>query len=129
MLGVMPLNMPAWGDSLNVMLGADQTVRISRELLRDESGTKRLSGKTVVNQVRRLQVYNLEPGVASVSVVETLPWSSGWDVSVEPSAGGVYDKDTGEVRWDGVQVDKDVPWTAEVVLKVVLPKGQTLVGF
>ena len=129
MLGVMPLNMPSWGDSLNVMLGADQTVRISRALLREKSGTKRLSGKTVVKQVRQLQVFNLEPGVASVSVVETLPWSSGWDVSVETSAGGVYDKDTGEVRWEGVQVDKDVPWTAEVVLKVLLPKGQALVGF
>jgi hypothetical protein len=33
------------------------------------------------------------------------------------------------VRWDGVQVDQDMPWTAEVVLKVVLPKGQALVGF
>jgi hypothetical protein len=129
MLGVMPLNMPSWGDSLNVRLGADETVRIARALLRDESGTKRLSGKTVVKQVRQLQVFNLEPSVASVSVVETLPWSSGWDVSVEPSAGGVYDKDTGEVRWDGVQVDQDMPWTAEVVLKVVLPKGQALVGF
>ena len=40
MLGVMPLNMPSWGDSLNVMLGADETVRIARALLRDESGTK-----------------------------------------------------------------------------------------
>ena len=129
MLGVMPLNMPSWGDSLNVMLGADETVRIARALLRDESGTKRLSGKTVVKQVRQLQVFNLEPGVASVSVVEALPWSSGWDVNVEPTAGGVYDEDTGEVRWDGVRVEKDVPWTAEVVLKVVLPKGQTLVGF
>ena len=29
MLGVMPLNMPSWGDSLNVMLGADETVRIA----------------------------------------------------------------------------------------------------
>ena len=66
----MPLNMPSWGDSLNVMLGADETVRIARALLRDESGTKRLSGKTVVKQVRQLQVFNLEPGVASVSVVE-----------------------------------------------------------
>ena len=29
MLGVMPLNMPSWGDSLNVMLGVDETVRIA----------------------------------------------------------------------------------------------------
>ena len=42
---------------------------------------------------------------------------------------GFYDADTGEVRWEKVQVEKDVPWTAKVVLKVVLPKGQTLVGF
>ena len=50
MVGGVPVNMPAWGDSLVVALGRDQEVRVKRSMLQDESGTRRWSGKTVVTK-------------------------------------------------------------------------------
>ena len=52
------MNMPAWGDSLVVQLGLDDQIRSTTKLVADESGTKKLTGKHIVEQVRTIQVFN-----------------------------------------------------------------------
>ena len=128
MVGVLPLNMPSWGDSLNIELGFDDNVRATMALLQDESGTRMLSGKRVVEQVRALTVHNDGKAVATVDVVEELPMAAGWDIQVEPSSGGVWDANTGEVTWPGVQVPASGSWEATVRVRIVVPKRGSVVG-
>lgn len=129
MLGVMPVNMPPWGDSLTVELGMDQTIRIARELLRDDSGTRRWSGKRVVEQVRELTVHNARPTEAAIEVEEQLPLAIGWDIEVQATEGGMYDAATGKVVWSEVNMAPESTWTAQVRINIVVPRGQQLLGF
>lgn len=129
MLGVMPVNMPPWGDSLTVELGMDQTIRIARELLRDDSGTRRWSGKRVVEQLRELTVHNTRLTEASIKVEEQLPLATGWDIEVEATEGGLYDAATGKVVWREVNMNPESTWTAQVRINIVVPRGQQLLGF
>ena len=73
MVGGVPVNMPAWGDSLVVALGRDQEVRVKRSMLQDESGTRRWSGKTVVTQMRRIEIFNDKSYGVLVDVSEAIP--------------------------------------------------------
>jgi len=126
MVGVLPLNMPSWGDSLVVQLGMDDGVRSTTELRADESGTRRLSGKRVVEQVRVVKVHNQGSSVATVDVVEQLPL--GGDMEVEAEAGGMWDASTGEVRWPAVQVPASGSWEATLRVRIVVPKNGSVVG-
>lgn len=128
MMGVMPLNMPSWGDSLVVQLGHDEGVRTTSELLQDLSGTRKLSGKRVVEQVRKIQVHNEGAEVATVEVVEQLPLGPNWDMTVEATNGGSWDPSTGEVVWSGAQVPGSGSWEATVTVRIVVPKRGSVVG-
>ena len=129
MVGVLPLNMPSWGDSLHVELGFDEGVRATTTLLQDESGTRRMSGKRVVEQVRRVTVHNAGREGASVRVVEELPVATGWEMEVEATDGGVWDPEVGEVRWSDIAVPAKSQWEATVRVRIVVPKrGGQVVG-
>lgn len=128
MMGLMPLNMPSWGDSLVVQLGYDDGVRVTSELLQDQSGTRKLSGKRVVEQVRHVHVHNEGSEVATVDVVEQVPLGPNWEMTVESSAGGIWDPETGEVTWGAVQVPGSGSWEATVTVRIVVPKRGSVVG-
>ena len=128
LIGVMPLNMPVWGDSLVVQLGNDDLVRSTSELLDSQSGTRRMSGKRVVEQVRSIRVHNDGNSVATVDVQEQLPISTGWQMEVETSPLGSWNPETGEVNWTGVQVPASGSWEATLRIRVVVPKSGSLVG-
>ena len=128
MVGVLPLNMPAWGDSLHVELGFDNLVRATTKLATDQSGTRKMSGKRVVQQQRLVQVYNDGKGVATVDVVEELPSGEGWEIEVTASNGGTWDAASGEITWLGVQVPASGSWDAVVNVRITLPKNASIVG-
>ena len=130
MVGVMPLNMPAWGDSLHVQLGYDDDIRTSKTLLQDDSGTRWLSGKRVIEQVRQINVHNLGKQGVAIEVVEEFPMASGWDVRVEPTHGGMWNEDTGEVTWAKIELPASGTWEATVIVRITVPKSSGhLVGF
>ncbi|MDP7435825.1 MAG: DUF4139 domain-containing protein, partial [Flavobacteriales bacterium] len=129
MVGVLPLNMPSWGDSLHVELGFDEGVRTTATLLQDESGTRRMSGKRVIEQVRLIAVHNAGKENKTVRVVEDLPMAPGWEMEVEATGGGVWDADAGEVTWLEAEVPADGVWEAKVSIRIVVPKrGGHVVG-
>ena len=128
MMGVLPVNMPAWGDSLNIELGFDDLVRATSQLKRGGSGTKKSSGKRVLNQERVVKVFNDGQEAATVEVVETIPTGEGWNMEVTPTMGGVWDLETGEVRWPNVTVPPQGSWEAEIAVRIALPKGASVIG-
>lgn len=128
MMGVLPVNMPAWGDSLNIELGFDGLVRATSQLKRGGSGTKKSSGKRVLNQERAIKVFNDGQEPATVEVVETIPTGEGWNMEVTPTMGGVWDMERGEVRWANVTVPPQGSWEAEVAVRIALPKGASVIG-
>ena len=128
MMGVLPVNMPAWGDSLNIELGFDGLVRATSQLKRRGSGTKKSSGKRVLNQERAIKVFNDGQEPATVEVVETIPTGEGWNMEVTPTMGGVWDMERREVRWANVTVPPQGSWEAEVAVRIALPKGASVIG-
>lgn len=128
MMGVLPVNMPAWGDSLNIELGFDDLVRATSQLKQGGSGTKKSSGKRVLNQERVVKVFNDGQEAATVEVVETIPTREGWNMEVTPTMGGVWDLETGEVRWTNVTVPPQGSWEAEIAVRIALPKGASVIG-
>ena len=128
MMGVLPVNMPAWGDSLNIELGFDDLVRATSQLKRGESGTKKSSGKRVLNQERVVRVFNDGQEAATVEVVEAIPTGEGWNLEVTPTMGGVWDLEKGEVHWPNVTVPPQGSWEAEVAVRIALPKGANVMG-
>ena len=123
MVGVVPFNVPAWGDSLEIHLGRDSDVHITRSMLQDRSGTKKLSGKREIQQVRSLQVHNDKPEPVTVDVVEWVPKSARVEVEVVVQHGGVWDPEMGSIRWQGVTVPAGQTWVTELALTVRVPRG------
>ncbi|MEE2919891.1 MAG: DUF4139 domain-containing protein [Bacteroidota bacterium] len=128
MMGVLPVNMPAWGDSLHIELGFDDLVRATSSLKREQSGTKKSSGKRLVEQVRNVRVYNDGQTDATVDVVEAIPTGEGWSMEVTATHGGVWDMENGQVQWTNVSVSSKASWEAEVVVRITLPKGGNVIG-
>lgn len=128
MVGELPLNMPPWGDSLVVQLGLDDGVHAEVKLLQDESGTRRFSGKRVIEQVRLVEVHNAESTPSTVNVVEHLPSGSEYDMEVQVQGGGQWDPETGEVTWTGVELPVSGVWSAQLTIRMVVPRGVPLSG-
>ena len=103
-------------------------VRATSQLKRGESGTKKASGKRVLNQERVVKVFNDGQETATVEVVETIPTGEGWNMEVTPTMGGIWDLEKGEVRWPNVPVPPQGSWEAEVAVRITLPKGANVVG-
>ena len=128
MVGVLPMNMPAWGDSLVVQLGLDDQIRSTTKLVADESGTKKLTGKHIVEQVRTIQVHNSGDSEATVNVIEQLPLGPGWEMEVDASHDGGWDPSTGEVTWSSLKIPSDNEWQGTIHIRIVIPRGGSLVG-
>ena len=129
MVGGVPVNMPAWGDSLVVELGRDQEVRVKRSMLQDESGTRRWSGKTVVTQMRRIEVLNDKSYGVLVDVSEAIPEGPAMQVEVDATAGGTWNREGGQVEWPKQAIAAGETWTADVRIRLVLPPGVRVSNF
>lgn len=129
MVGVLPLNVPVWGDSLVVQLGLDRDVHVSRDLEKEASGSKRWGGKQVVKQSRTLQVTNDKAQDVVVDVVEWLPQGRDVDVEVVLADGGAWDPELGCVRWSQVNVQAGGTWETSMDIQITMPKGMTLRNF
>ena len=129
MVGGVPVNMPAWGDSLVVELGRDQEVRVKRSILQDESGTRRWSGKTVVTQMRRIEVLNDKSYGVLVDVSEAIPEGPAMQVDVDATVGGAWNREVGQVEWPKQAIAAGETWTADVRIRLVLPPGVRVSNF
>jgi hypothetical protein len=129
LVGVLPLNVPVWGDSLVVQLGLDRDIHLLRHFGKEASGSKRWGGKQVVKQSRTLQVRNDKSEDVVVDVVEWLPQGRDLNVEVVVADGGTWDPELGSVRWSRVNVKAGETWETSLDIQITMPKGMVLRNF
>ena len=78
----------------------------------------------MIEQVR-LHVHNLGKQGVAIDVVEELPMASGW-TSVEPTHGGVWNEDTGEVTWAKVELPASGTWVTTVSVRITYPSSRVI---
>ena len=88
MMGVLPVNMPAWGDSLNIELGFDDLVRATKSAETRRAGPNGSSGKRVLNQERVVRVFNDGQEAATVALWNRFRRERGGNLEVTPTMGG-----------------------------------------
>ena len=129
MVGAVPLNMPSWGDSLVVQLGQDREVHVKRSLLQDKSGTRKWSGKRVVEQVRQVEVTNDKSYGVLVDVFEAIPESGAIQLEVDVTDGGVWNREEGRVEWPERLIAPGETWTSTLRMRLILPPGVQVDNF
>jgi len=100
-VGDTELNGRAYNDSLEVALGHDEQLVVSRAKLEDFSGNVPLSDKRRVRLSYELNVRNRHPEAVQLRLVDQVPISEEKEISVKVlgSSGATLDERSGKLTW------------------------------
>lgn len=89
-------------NELQLSLGKDPNIAISRKLVSDKSGTKMLSSRKVQDFVYEISVRNNKKTPIEILLEDQIPISSSTDieVSLTDKDGGNVNQETGKITWD-----------------------------
>ena len=102
-VGRSSLDTVASSEEFDLFLGADENVRVSRELIEEKSGTARLFGKKVRKEYGyRIEVENYKSTEQRVTVIDHIPVSKEKEIVVkvgriEPAPDEQDEK--GQLKW------------------------------
>jgi uncharacterized protein (TIGR02231 family) len=88
-------------DTLDISLGRDDNISITREKLKDFSSTKLIGTNTKETYTYEITVRNKKKGAVSLVIEDQLPISSDKDIVVEQLeiSGGLLDETSGKITW------------------------------
>ncbi|WBA41258.1 DUF4139 domain-containing protein [Hymenobacter canadensis] len=100
-VGQVDLNERAYNDSLEVTLGYDEQVVVSRTKLKDFSGKAGLSGKRRVQLAYELNVRNRHAEPIRIRIQDQIPVASEKEIEVKAleTSGAQLDERTGRLTW------------------------------
>lgn len=89
-------------NELQLSLGKDSNIAISRKLVSDKSGTKMLSSRKVQDFVYEISVRNNKKLPIELLLEDQMPISSSTDIEVTLTEkdGGNVNQETGKITWD-----------------------------
>lgn len=116
-------------DTLTLSLGRDRGINVERKPLKDYTEDKFLSSDIERTFAYDIIVKNNKNKAVKVLVEEPLPISKNEDITVKVTelSGGIYNKETGKVKWN-VSVDPGKSVTKRFVFSVRHPKDKQVVG-
>lgn len=106
-------------DTLDLSLGRDKSVVLSREQIKDFCKTTVFGGKKTTTKAFSIKVTNNKSKSIAINVQDQIPLTNTGEISVEAEelSGGVYDATTGFVDWE---LNLAAGETKELVLKYVV---------
>lgn len=88
-------------DTLEISLGRDNSISITREKLKDFSSTKEIGTNTKETFTFEISIRNKKKSTVSLEIQDQIPVSTDKDIVVEALelSGGILDEATGKVTW------------------------------
>ena len=126
-MGKTVLNTLSTDDTLNISLGRDKNVVVTRTKLKDFTKTKFLSDKRTDSRAFETTVRNKRGQPLSITVEDQIPISTTKDIEIEPQTGdAVVDVPTGKLTWRlDVPAGKDKK--VKFDYKVIYPKAKRVI--
>ena len=126
-MGKTLLNTLSTDDTLNISLGRDKNVVVTRTKLKDYTKTKFLSDKRTDSRAFETTIRNKRGQPLSIIVEDQIPVSSTKDIEIESETGNAaIDLPTGKLTWK-----LDVPSGKDKKVKfsytAKYPKGQRVI--
>ncbi len=100
-VGQTILNPDAFGDTLDISLGRDKSIAISREPLEEFAKRKLIGGNKVERRAYQIKVMNQKNHPVNLTVFDQIPIPviNSISVSLEEKSGGDLNEETGEISW------------------------------
>lgn len=115
-------------DTLNVSLGRDKGVQVNREKIKELTSQKFIGAKKEDSKAWRFSVRNNKAQKIHLVLLDQVPVPTldEIELDVKELSGGIWDKETGEIKWE---LDLGSKTNQEVELKytVKYPKYQDLI--
>jgi len=90
-------------DTLNISLGRDKGITISREMLKDFSSEKFIGANKTIERTYEISVRNRKSNAISIAIEDQIPLSNQKDIQIDIDiknlAGAEYDETTGMLKW------------------------------
>lgn len=127
-IGKSLINTAATADTLNLSLGADKNIVVTRTSLKDLAEKQSLSSNRKETRDWQIEVKNRKSQPVDLLIEDQVPVSQNSSIEVETQelSGGQLDKNTGKVSWSfslKPQDDKKV----ELKYQVKYPKNQSVI--
>ncbi len=114
-------------DTLNISLGRDKSILVSREKGKDYNSKKFLGSKKEDTRTWKINVRNNKKEAVNFVLLDQIPVStiSEIEVNTEKLSGGALNPETGEVKWK-MELKPGDKKELELKYKVKYPKDRTL---
>lgn len=115
-------------DTLDISLGPDNSITVTREKRKDVNTTRLIGANQEETRSYLISVRNNRTTPASILLHDQIPLSTSNQISVEPRelSGGVLDTATGKVKWDLTIAPGE---SRELILeyRVRFPRGENVI--
>jgi uncharacterized protein (TIGR02231 family) len=116
-------------DTLNLTLGRDKSIAVSREKVKDEVDTKIIGQNKEKTITMKITIRNKKNEAVKITVEDQIPVSGEEDIKVDFDEnkfdGSLYDKDTGKLEWE-VELKARETKTIEFTYKIKYPKNKKI---
>jgi uncharacterized protein (TIGR02231 family) len=128
-VGKTYLNPSSTKDTLNISLGRDENIAVSREAIKDFTENKFLSSDIERIFAYELKIKNNKKNSAKIIIEEQIPISQNEDIVVKliESSGAKYNVEDGSLRWN-VDAEAGKSISKKVVFSVKHPKDKQIQG-
>jgi len=126
-IGKTVLDIRRVSDTLNISLGRDKNVLVSREKVKDYNTKKLFGNKKEDTRAWKITVKNNKNQPIDMVILDQIPVSTNMEIEVEAEniSGGTVNKETGEVKWK-LKMKPSDKQDMELRYKVKYPKSRNL---
>ncbi len=116
-------------DTLNLTLGRDKSIAVTREKVKDEVDTKIIGQNKEKTISIKITIRNKKNEAVKITVEDQIPVSREEDIKVSFDEnkfdGSLYDKDTGKLEWE-LELSARETKTIEFTYKIKYPKNKKI---
>lgn len=126
-VGESNLRLDLTADTLNISLGPDPSIKVTRQRVKSDSKKKMLSSEYEVTREWEIAVLNAKREKIQIRIEDQLPISTSEEIVVdaETMSGGKHDESNGKVSWD-LDINPGKDKTVNLRYSVRYPKSLAL---
>ena len=126
-VGKSTLNVNQLNDTLNISLGADNSILVKREKRKDYTSKRVIGSNRTDTYSFLLTIRNNKATPVKITVNDQIPVSSNSDINIDPLelSGGKLNRQTGEINWD-LEIKPQETKQLTLTYSVKYPKDKTV---